>query len=209
MCESARWCRGGGFTVANCWSQARRNVLKADSEAPGQVSAFLDLAAKLYEIERELAGVDADAPGGYRRAIDREELRAARDTKSRTVVAELHQWILDQRCVPGGKLMTGLDYVAKRWTNLTRFLDDLRIPLDNNEAGFVGVAVGRRNYVGCRTERGMIVATTFYTVFESARVSGADPNRYLLYAAETLLDGGAPLLPHEWLAAGSPSVDTG
>lgn len=46
----------------------------------------------------------------------------------------------------------------------------------------------------------MTVATTFYTVFESARVCGANPNEYLRYAAEVLLDGGDALLPHEWLA---------
>lgn len=89
-----------------------------------------------------------------------------------------------------------------QWSALTRFLDDPRIPLDNNnnEAGFVGLAQGRRNYIGCRTERGMTVATTFYTVFESARVCGANPNEYLRYAAEVLLDGREALLPHEWLA---------
>lgn len=46
----------------------------------------------------------------------------------------------------------------------------------------------------------MVVATTFYTVFESARVCGATPDEYFRYAAETLLDGRAPLLPHEWVA---------
>ena len=46
----------------------------------------------------------------------------------------------------------------------------------------------------------MLVATTFYTVFESARVAGAHEERYLRYAVDALLDGGDPMLPHEWLA---------
>jgi transposase len=178
-------------------------VLKANSEAPGQVMQFLDIVAKLYAIERRVAGVEDDAPlGGYRKLLDIEKLRAARDTESRSVVDDLKKWMLEQKCIPGGKLKGALEYVAGRWTNLTKFLDDPRIPLDNNitEAGFVGVAQGRRNFVGCRTERGMIVATRFYTVVESARVSGANEMQYLRYAAETLLDGGDPLLPHEWLA---------
>ena len=114
----------------------------------------------------------------------------------------IQEWILAQTCIPGGALKKGLGYVAGRWTGLTRFLDDPHIPLDNNiaEAGFVGLALGRRNYVGCRSERGMIVATTFYTVFESARVCGATPDEYLRYAAEALLDGRTPLLPHELVA---------
>lgn len=199
-----------GFDIANCWGHARRNVLKASSEAPGQVAQFLDLAGKLYEIERRVAGADVNAPGGYRNKIDLEKLSIARDTESRPVTEAIQKWIVDQQCIPGGKLKTGLEYVAGRWTNLTKFLSNPRIPLDNNitEAGFVGIAQGRRNYVGCRTERGMLVATTFYTVFESARVCGADPNEYLRYAAEMRLDGREPLLPHEWLAAGSPSPDS-
>lgn len=208
--ELEKLARELGFAIANCWSHARRNVLKASSEAPGQVAQFIDLAGKLYEIERKVAGVDADAPGGYRNKLDLEKLRIARDTESRPAIAAIEKWILEQQCIPGGKLKGGLEYVAGRWTNLTKFLNDPRIPLDNNvtEAGFVGIAQGRRNYVGCRTERGMFVATTFYTVFESARVCGADPNAYLRYAAEMMLDVREPLLPHEWLAAGSPSAES-
>lgn len=200
-----------GFNIANCWSHARRNVLKADSEAPGQVGHFLDIVAKLYAIERRVAGVEHDAPlGGYRKKLDPERLRVARDTESRAVIAELHKWMLEQQCIPGGKLKGGLEYVSGRWSNLKKFLDDPSIPLDNNvsEAGFVGVAQGRRNYVGCRNERGMFVATSFYSVYESARVSGANPDKYVRYAAETLLAAGDPLLPHEWLAAGSLPADT-
>lgn len=199
-----------GFNIANCWGHARRNVLAANSEAPGQVAQFLDIAAKLYAIERRVAGVEDDAPlGGYRKLLDLDKLRAARDTESREVIAELKKWMMEQTCIPGGKLKAGLAYVAGRWSNLTKFLEDPRIPLDNNvsEAGFVGLAQGRRNYVGCRSDRGMFVATSFYSVYESARVCGAQPDKYMRYAAETLLDGGDPLLPHEWLAA-NPPADT-
>jgi hypothetical protein len=72
------------------------------------------------------------------------------------------------------------------------------------KAGYIWLAIGRRNYIGARSERGTKVAGTFYTVFESARICGADPEAYLRYAAESLLSGDVPLLPHEWAAA-SPS----
>ena len=142
--------------------------------------------------------------------MDLQKLRVARDTESREVIAELHKWMLEQKCIPGGKLKAGLAYVAGRFSNLKKFLEDPRIPLDNNvsEAGFVGVAQGRRNYVGCRTERGMLVATSFYTVVESCRVSGANADKYLRYAVQTLLDGGDALLPHQWLTTTiAPAAD--
>ena len=40
--------------------------------------------------------------------------------------------------------------LQEHWTGLTRFLDDLRIPLDNNasERRVRGPALGRKNYYG-------------------------------------------------------------
>lgn len=200
--ELEKMARELNFKTANCWSHARRNVLKAEAEAPVQVAQFLDLVAVLYKIEREVAGDGVDAAGGYRKQIDLDALRRARAERSKPATRAIQEWILAQKCIPGGALQKGLAYVAGRWTGLTRFLEDPQIPLDNNiaESGFVGLALGRRNYVGCRSERGMTVATTFYTLFESARVCGATPDEYLRYAAEALLARSEPLLPHEWVA---------
>ncbi len=89
---------------------------------------------------------------------------------------------------------------AARWSRLTRFLDDPRIPLDNNrtEASFIGLAQGRRSYVGARSGRGTMVAARFYTIVESAHVVGVDAHAYLRYAASAAIRGKEALLPHEW-----------
>lgn len=195
--------RAGPFKLSNCWSHARRQVLKAAGEAPGQVGQFLDLVGELYAIEREAItepDID-DERRGYRHRVDTEKLRALRDTKSRAVTRRLQAWIMEQRCIPGGLLKAGLAYVAQRWTPLTRFLDNPLIPLDNNdtEAGYVWVSIGRRNYLGARSKRGMMAAATFYTLFESARAVGADPEAYLRYVVDLMRRGETPLLPHEWV----------
>jgi hypothetical protein len=48
---------------------------------------------------------------------------------------------------PCRKTLTGLQ---EHWSGLTRFLDDRRVPLDNNasERANRGPAVGRKNYYG-------------------------------------------------------------
>jgi len=51
------------FNIGHCWSHARRNVLKAETEAPAQVAEFLELVGVLYKIERDVSG-DIDAAGG-------------------------------------------------------------------------------------------------------------------------------------------------
>lgn len=194
--------RDGPFTLVNCWSHARRNVLAAESEAPGQVAEFLDIVGELYAIERKAAREpeEGEVRRGYRHLVDLGELKRLRGSESRAVIARLQSWMLAQRCVPGGALKAGLEYVAKRWTPLTRFLDNPLIPLDNNrtEAGYIWVAIGRRNYLGARSQRGTKVAATFYTVFESARICGVDPAAYLRYATKAALRGDRPQLPHEW-----------
>ena len=197
--------RSVGFLAANCWSHARRNVLKAEGEAPGQVQEFLDLVGKIYEIERKAvlpsSSDDDPAERGYRHRIDVERLRRLRDTESRAVIGEIQKWMLAQRCIPGGKLKAGLSYVAQRWTGLKRFLEDPHIPLDNNltERSYIGLAIGRRNYLGARSERGMQAAGLFYSLMESARLVEADPAKYLRAAAAAALSGDTPLLPHEWV----------
>jgi transposase len=195
-----------GFEVAGCWSHARRDVLKAEKEAPGQVAQFLDLVGDLYAIERKaIRGPPEDPRRGYRHLLDVAKLQALRGTESRAKCDEIRSWIEAQTCIPGGLLKKGLDYIAARWSRLTRFLDDSRIPLDNNltEGRYIGLAIGRRNYVGARSERGCLAAGRFYTIVESAHVNGADGEAYLRYAAKALLNKDEPMLPHEWASARS------
>ena len=88
------------------------------------------------------------------------------------------------------------------WAGLTRFLDDARIPLDNNHAerGLRGVVLGRKNHYGSRSKRGTEVAALFYSLLESAKLAGVEPKSYLLKATHTAIaDRKAVLLPHDLL----------
>ncbi len=42
-----------------------------------------------------------------------------------------------------------------------------------------GVAVGRKNHYGSRSERGTRVAALFYSLIESAKLCGVEPRAYL------------------------------
>jgi transposase len=70
-----------------------------------------------------------------------------------------------------------------RWEGLTRFVDEPRVPLDNNaERALRGPVVGRKNHYGSRSVRGTQVAALFYALCETARLVGVDPHAYLLRA---------------------------
>jgi transposase len=101
--------------------------------------------------------------------------------------------------LPESSLGKAISYLLGLWTGLTRFLDDPRIPLANNqtERGLRGVVLGRRNHYGSRSRRGTEVAALFYSLIESAKLCGIEPKRYLWAATRAALaDRAAITLPH-------------
>ena len=64
---------------------------------------------------------------------------------------------------------------------LKRFIDDPRIPLDNNapERGIRGHVVGRKNHYGSKSHSGTEVALIFYNLLETAKLHAVDPREYL------------------------------
>ena len=63
----------------------------------------------------------------------------------------LHQWLTQQRQkVPDGSATArAIDYSLKRWTALTRYIDDGDLPIDNNwvENQIRPIALGRSNWL--------------------------------------------------------------
>ena len=89
-------------------------------------------------------------------------------------------------------------HMVNLWPELSRFLDDPRIPLDNSAAERVlrGVVVGSKIHYGLRSGRGTEVAALFYTLFETAKLSRVNPRAYFTWAAtNAILNPGAVTLP--------------
>ncbi|MCP4898233.1 MAG: IS66 family transposase [bacterium] len=73
-------------------------------------------------------------------------------------------------------------------------------PLDNNaaERALRGVVVGRKNHYGSKSKRGTEVAALFYTLFETAKLSGVDPRAYVTLAAKrAIAEHGTVTLPSD------------
>lgn len=76
----------------------------------------MTLIAKLYVMKRKIK--DFDAPARH----------LARQQRSQPVADELHQWLTGQRArlVDAHATAKAIDYSIKRWTALTRYLDERR-----------------------------------------------------------------------------------
>jgi transposase len=136
-----------GVTEAGCLAHARRKFHELwvnHKSAVGEQA--LAMFARLYEVEREVA--DLDAEGRWR----------MRQDKAKPIADALHAWVIAQRqkVPPGSATAKAIDYSLGRWAALVRYIEDGRLPSDNNwvENQIGPIAIGRRRLPG----RVMLVA---------------------------------------------------
>jgi transposase len=170
------------IVLAGCHAHCYRKFEEAEPDHP-EARHAMKWISSLYEI-------DARADG------DLVRLAELRRTESAVVLAEYKTWLWEQAPLKTLSIGNAARYVLANWDELTRFLDDPRIPLDNNatERGIRGPVVGRRNHYGSKSRGGTQVASTFYTLLETAKLHNIDPAAYLR-AAILAADRGDVLLP--------------
>ncbi len=188
---------GPGFTLAHCWAHARRKFVEIEGYFPEEAKEILDLIGELYAIERRVP--PASAQDSEEEAAARLDLRSRlRQEGSRILLEQIRTWAEAQAALPRSGLGEAVRYLLGLWPGLTRFLDDPRLPLDNNpaERALRGIVIGRKNHYGSRSRRGCQVAARFYTLCETAKLRGIEPRAYLLRAtANALREPGAVTYP--------------
>src|SRR5258708_38163290 len=82
---------------------------------------------------------------------------------------------------PEDGLTGAINYSLKYWSGLIEFLEDIRIPLSNNEAerSIRHAVMGRKNFYSSRTHNGADVAAIFYTIIESCKKVEVDPRTFI------------------------------
>lgn len=182
----------GLFLVALCWAHVRRRFIECQENFPAEAGTALTMIRALYAIERE-----GKAEGA--------ELAALRDHKSRPIVDAFFLWAkeLAGKELPRGGLGEALAYALNHEEGLRRFLEDARIPIDNNgtEAAQRGIVLGRNNHHGSRSRRGTEVAAIYYTLVECAKLVGVSPKAYIVAVAKAARGSpGAVLMPADFKA---------
>ncbi|MBV9542409.1 MAG: IS66 family transposase, partial [Alphaproteobacteria bacterium] len=168
---------GGTATEVGCWAHARRPFRELVDRSP-QALEMVQLIQGLYAIDDvadTLAEARGTAPADERAVLRRSQapgILAAIDARAQAIIAtEPHQ----------SELADGARYLRAHWTALTRFVDDPRLPLDNNAAERQQrpIAVGRKNWLFVASEDGGHWAASLLGIFQSCRLQHIDPIAYL------------------------------
>jgi hypothetical protein len=100
-----------------------------------------------------------------------------------------------------------IDYSLTRWAALTRYLEDQKLPIDNNhdEHQIWPWATGRKNWLFAGSLAAGQRPAAITSLIQSAKLNGLDPYVYLRDVLERLPTQRASeidaLLPHRWASA--------
>jgi transposase len=184
------------LTHAACWAHARRKFYDVFEATRSPIAEeALRRIGELYAIEAEITGQLA-------------EMRlAARQVRAVPLLHALHDWLGAQRRRLSAKnaLARAIQYALSRWDALLRYAGDGRLAIDNNaaERALRGIAITRKNFLFLGSEAGGERAAILYTVLESAKLNGLDPEAYLADVVDRMAVGHpinrlAELLPWNW-----------
>ena len=176
----------GPVREAACWVHARRPFFamadveeNARRKASGKREIPLSPIAieivrridVLFEIERSING---KSPA---------ERLAVRQNLSRPLVEDLEVYMRAQldRLSRGHDLAKAINYILKRRAAFTLFLEDGRVCLSNNaaERGLRGIALGRKSWLFCGSDRGGQRAAMMYSLIVTAKMNHVDPQAWL------------------------------
>ncbi len=155
-----------------CWAHARRKIYEVHAQtASPAAQLLLTRIAELFALEADIRGRTP------------EQRLAVRAERSAPLLARIKTEFESTLAQVSGKsaLAMALRYALSRWDALCRYTTDGRLDICNNaaERAIRPLAIGRKNWLFAGSDAGGERAATIYTLVETARMNGIDPEAYL------------------------------
>jgi transposase len=185
-----------------CWSHARRKLYEVHLATASPIAKeALERIADLFAIERAIRG---HGP---------EQRREVRKERALPLLDELKAFLDTSLARISGKssLAQAIRYALPRWQALIRFTTDGRLEMSNNaaERAIRPLVLGRKNYLFAGSDTGGQRAAVVYTIIETAKMNGLDPEAYLADIIARIADHPASrideLLPWNWQLNQTPA----
>jgi transposase len=178
--------KAGKLVLAFCWAHVRRDFVRVGKGYPELKEwalTWLRQIRQLYQLNRQR----------QQHTPDSQEFTQA-DAALRRHVAAMEQQrdeeLADSKLrEPCRKVLESL---KEHWSGLTLFLDDPRIPLDNNysERLVRNPAVGRKNYYGSAAEWAGRLAMMMFSLLATLKLWGINPRLWLTWYLESCAAAG-------------------
>ena len=185
----------GRIVEAGCWAHVRRKFFDVHTATGSAIAKeALDRIGQLYAVEKIING----APP--------ERRQQQRQLQSKPIAEALAAWAEQtaRQLSRKSELAQAFRYMRARWSALVRCFDDGRLALDNNpaERALRCVAIGRKNYLFAGSDAGGRRAAAIYSLIETAKLNGLNPQHYLADVLIRIADHPArriaELLPWNW-----------
>ncbi len=189
----------GPVTEAGCWAHGRRKLFELAQLARAPLAAdTVRRIDAIFDAERTINGLPT------------EQRLAVRQKHIAPLVTGLETWMRAARAKMSrhADVAKAMDYMLKRWSTFSRFTTDGRICLTNNaaERELRGVALGRKSWLFCGSDRGGDRAAAMYSLIVTAKLNDTDPRAWLADVLRRINDHPASrlheLLPWNWRKPG-------
>jgi transposase len=186
-----------GRTRVGCWAHVRRKFFQAKDLAPEECKHALDTILELYKVEYQAAEENI---------LGSDKHLAMRKSKSKKIVEDFQEWLKEQkgRFAPQSRMGRAVRYPLNHWESLKRFLEDAKLPLDNNmsERLLRVIALGRKNFLFVGNNGAGHNLAVLQSLVSSCQINGVDPQAYLTDVLIRIQTHPQPkideLLPHRW-----------
>jgi len=183
------------LTEVACWAHARRKIYEVHAATASPVAqTLLERIGELFTIEANIRD---------RSPEERQKIRMELTVPKLEELKVLFEGTLNQ--ISGkSTLAQALRYSLSRWASLTRYTTDGRLEICNNaaERAIRPLAIGRKNWLFAGSDTGGERAATLYTIIETAKLNGLEPEAYLRDIIARIADHPMKrldeLLPWKW-----------
>jgi transposase len=176
--------KNGLLILAFCWAHVRRDFVRVGKgwpELKPWALQWLKRIRELYRLHRERLADPADAArhealqqgvAAMRQQLDTELADAALRAPARKVLTSLHE----------------------HWAGLTLFVDDPRIPMDNNRSERIlrGPALGRKNFYGSGSLWSGRLAAALFSILATLKLWKINPRLWLQWYLQSCAEAGGP-----------------
>jgi len=172
-----------GVTHLACWAHARREFFDARTNDKNRAETALEFIQQLYAVERK----------AKENKLEPEDIKKLRLDESLPVINKMSEWIKEQlqdpKVLPGSVIGRAVRYSAERWDELSNYLYDGRLEIDNNlvENAIRPVALGRKNYLFAGSHKAAQRAAMLYSFFAICKKHEVNPYQWLKYTLKNIM----------------------